>query len=206
MNIIQWLDGVDKKLFIFIHYSLANNYLDAVMLFIRNGMVWIPLYGFLLYWVIRYYKKYALKFIAVSIVTVAFTDYVSASILKNFFERPRPCYNAALQPYIRNIIGCGGLYSFPSSHAANHFGMAAFWFWSIFIMTGRKWHWLWFWAAIICFAQVYVGKHYPFDVTGGAIMGWLAGITSAKFFERWVAPAVVKTVRQPLGAPGTATE
>jgi undecaprenyl-diphosphatase len=202
MGVLQWLDGIDKQLFTFIHHSLANNLLDAVMLFIRNGLVWIPLYCFMLWWVIRNHKKYAVKFIVVSIITVAFTDFVSASILKGFFERPRPCYSAQLQPIIRNIIGCGGLYSFPSSHAANHFGMATFWFWGIFIMTGRKWHWLWFWAAIICFAQVYVGKHYPFDVLGGGVFGWLAGVTSAKIFERWIAAPLTKTAQGPLQGTG----
>ncbi|HWB28171.1 MAG TPA: phosphatase PAP2 family protein [Chitinophagaceae bacterium] len=187
MDVLQWLDGVDKQLFTFVHHSLANNFLDAIMLFLRNPPVWVPLYCFMVYWIIRYHKKYAWKFIAVSIITVAFTDYMSASVLKEIFERPRPCYSPALQPIIRNIIGCGGVYSFPSSHAANHFGMATFWFWGIFILSGKKWHWLWFWAAIICFAQVYVGKHYPFDVLCGGIFGWLSGIVSAKLFEKWVA-------------------
>ena len=194
MQFLKWMDDVDKWMFTFIHHTLANNILDAVMLFIRDGLVWIPLYGFLLFWIIRYHKPYALKFIIISIITVAFTDYVSASVLKPIFERPRPCYDVALQPVIRNIIGCGGLYSFPSSHASNHFGMATFWFWSVFIMTGKKWYWLWFWAALICFAQVYVGKHYPFDILGGAIFGWVTGITGAKIFERWVhSPALRKT-------------
>ena len=91
----------------------------------------------------------------------------------------------------------------PSSHAANHFGMAAFWFWGIYIMTGKKWQWLWFWAAIICFAQVYVGKHYPFDVLCGGVLGWSVGITSAKLFERWVVERESSIVKREYDA-GTA--
>lgn len=173
------------------------------MLFMRNGMVWIPLYALLLWWIIRYHKSYAVKFIILSIVTVAVTDYVSAAVLKPLFERPRPCYNAALQPVIRHIIDCGGQYGFPSSHASNHFGMATFWFWSVFIITGKKWYWLWFWAALICFAQVYVGKHYPFDILGGTLLGWLTGVTSAKIFERWVSSPSYKHARNGLQHPLT---
>lgn len=189
MNVLQWLDGIDKQLFTFVHHGLANNVLDAIMLFVRNGLVWIPLYFFMLYWVIRYHKAQAVKFIVISVITVAFTDFVSASLLKNFFERPRPCYAEELQTIIRGIISCGGNYGFPSSHASNHFGLATFWFWGIYIITGKKWVWLWFWAALICFAQVYVGKHYPFDVLAGGIFGWVSGISGAKVFERWIAPA-----------------
>ena len=194
MNFLQWLDTVDKQIFTFIHHSLGNGFLDPIMLFLRNGIVWAPLYIFIVYWVIRYHKKQAFKFILLSAVTVGVTDFVSASLLKKFFERPRPCYSDALQPILRHIIDCGGYNSFPSSHASNHFGMAAFWFWAVYILHGKKWHWLWVWAAVICFAQVYVGKHYPFDVMAGTLLGWLTGITAAKIFERWVNPGGVKSM------------
>ncbi|HVX51944.1 MAG TPA: phosphatase PAP2 family protein [Chitinophagaceae bacterium] len=197
MNILQYLDSIDKQVFTFIHSVIATNWLDAVMLLIRNPLVWVPLYCFMIYWAIRYQKKHAFKFIGLTIVTVAFTDFVSASVMKQFFERPRPCYSIGLQPVIRNIIGCGGLYSFPSSHASNHFGMATFWFWSIYIITGHKWRWVWLWATLICFAQVYVGKHYPFDVLAGGIFGWLAGIGSAKLFERWISVPVTGSSIEP---------
>ena len=29
------------------------------------------------------------------------------------------------------------------------------------------------WATAICYAQIYVGVHYPLDVLGGAILGLL---------------------------------
>jgi len=205
MIFFNLLNNADKWLFTFIHRTLANNLLDAIMLFLRNGIVWIPLYIVLLWWIVRRHKTYAFKFIALSIVTVAFTDYVSASILKPLFERPRPCFDATLQPIIRHIIDCGGLYSFPSSHASNHFGMATFWFWSIFIITGKRWHWLWLWAGLICFAQVYVGKHYPFDILGGTLLGWLSGIGSAKIFELWI-KAVSRNARRNMHSLGAATE
>ena len=73
----------------------------------------------------------------------------------------------------------------PSNHAANHFGLATFWYFSIRAINGRKWSWLWLWAALICYAQVYVGKHYPFDVLVGGIVGTLTGLGMSRLFVYW---------------------
>jgi len=188
MALLKWLDNVDKRIFTFIHHGLANNIFDILMPWLRNPLTWVPLYAFLIFWIIRYHRKYAIKFILLSLVTVGFTDYVSASVIKPLAGRLRPCHAADLQPVIRHLVDCGGLYSFPSSHASNHFGMAAFWFFATAHITGTKWYWLWFWAAIICFAQVYVGVHYPFDVTAGALLGMFTGITTGLIFKRWNSP------------------
>jgi len=183
MSLLKLLDRLDKALFVAIHNDSDASWLDGFMLVIRNPVTWIPLYAFLLYHSIRKVGVQAWKFILVSVVAFAITDSISASVLKPLFARPRPCHAAELQPFIRNILDCGGLYSFPSSHAANHFGLATFWYWALWLMTGKKWNILWIWAALICYAQVYVGKHYPFDVAGGAALGFITGTLMAKLFE-----------------------
>jgi undecaprenyl-diphosphatase len=81
----------------------------------------------------------------------------------------------------------------PSSHAANHFGLAAFWYWSIKSMTGRKWKWLSLWAAAVCYAQIYVCKHYPFDIAAGALFGYVSGMLTSKIYIHWV--SIVKRAR-----------
>jgi undecaprenyl-diphosphatase len=183
MSILRLLERIDKALFVLIHNDSDHAVLDPVMLLLRNPITWLPLYAFLLYYVIRKAGAKTWKFILFSIITVAVTDSVTASLLKPFFGRLRPCHDAELQPFLRNILDCGGLYSMPSNHAANHFGLAVFWYWGLYIMTGKKWGWLWIWAALICYAQVYVGKHYPFDIAAGAAFGSLVGIFMANIFE-----------------------
>ena len=74
--------------------------------------------------------------------------------------------------------------SFTSSHAANHFGLATFFY---FTLRNYIHHWTWAffaWAFIIIYAQVYVGVHYPVDVIAGGLVGLLFGYLSAKSFNK----------------------
>ncbi len=185
MQFIDWLIHIDKQAFVFVQAHLTAKWLDGIMLAVRNPYTWIPFYIYMLYWVLRREKSTALKFICCTIICVVITDFSSAHIFKPLFERLRPCYDTETASRVRGIVGCGGKYSFPSSHASNHFGLATFWFYSIRLITGSKWSLLWVWAALISFAQVYVGVHFPLDVTGGAIFGILIGLVVAKFFKYW---------------------
>lgn len=56
------------------------------------------------------------------------------------------------------------------------------------IITMRKYAvWLMpvvlFWAALVSYAQVYVGVHYPLDVSFGAFIGVIVGTVTGKFFN-----------------------
>lgn len=197
MPLLKWLDHLDRSLFRLVQHG-STPFLDWLIPFFRDPYIWIPLYVFMLYYAFRATRAYrpngnklAVIFIILSVVTVAFTDSVTAQLLKPLFGRLRPCHDPEMQVLLRNLIGCGGLYSMPSNHAANHFGLAAFWYFSIRSLTrqgsnpGQKWRWLWLWAALICYAQVYVGKHYPFDVLVGGIFGTLAGWGVSRLFIYW---------------------
>ena len=75
-------------------------------------------------------------------------------------------------------------FSFTSSHAFTHFAMATF-----FYLTLKKYLGNWMllafaWAAIIAYAQVYVGVHFPADVVGGAVFGILVGYLLGKLFNK----------------------
>ncbi|ATL47535.1 phosphatase PAP2 family protein [Chitinophaga caeni] len=177
MNFLESLQQLDEQLFIFIEKTAANEYLDPFMLLLRNPLTWIPLYVFILVYITVKRRDKALLFLAGTLLCFALADFSSASILKPMFQRLRPCYNPDLQVYLRNLVGCGGQNGFPSSHATNHFALAAFWFGSMQYlgMKWQHWLWVWIWAGMICYAQVYVGKHYPSDVLAGAAYGMSIG-------------------------------
>lgn len=192
MGTWEWILSLDTELFTLIHVDGAIGQLDGFMKFLRHQFTWIPLYAFVLWFIFRYGRAQAWQFVALTLLCFAITDYTSASIIKPMLGRLRPCHNPELQDEIRGLVGCGGQYSFPSSHASNHFGLATFWFMAITRMTNRKWYWLWLWAGMICYAQIYVGKHYPLDIAGGALLGVLAGLLCFSLFDKWTSRSGVR--------------
>jgi len=201
MPLLKWLDHVDRSIFRTIQQG-SSPFLDWLIPWLREPLIWIPVYVLLFYYAFRATRisrtdvtatpranaaartgtRVAWLFILLSIVTVALTDSITAQVLKPLFGRLRPCHDPEMQTLLHNLVSCGGLYSMPSNHAANHFGLAAFWYFAIRSINGSRWIWLWFWAALICYAQVYVGKHYPFDVLVGAIFGTLLGWGASRLF------------------------
>ena len=145
----------------------------------------MPLYLFLFVFVAANFKKNWWWWIILFICTVALTDMTGTRVFKNVFERLRPCKDPDFVAHVRLLLKeCAGGYSFISNHAANHFGIATF-----FYLTLRhyipKWAWIGYpWAFIIVYSQVYVGIHYPLDVIAGALVGVLFGLFMAMFFNK----------------------
>ncbi len=119
------------------------------------------------------------------VATVALTDLTGTHVFKEHFGRDRPCADPDFFMYVRLLVGCVGHgNSFISNHAANHFGMATFFF-ITFRHVLKKWAWIGFlWAGLIAYAQVYVGIHYPSDVLAGALLGLIAGSLTGKLFNK----------------------
>lgn len=165
---------------------MANPFFDTWMPLFRNPYFWTPVYLFLLIWMWKKYNKVGLLWCLFFLITFALCDFISASIIKNEVQRIRPCNDESLQFLIRKIVKCGAGYSFPSSHATNHFGLSFF----IIFTLGKKYkHAIWlalFWAILVCFAQVYVGVHYPLDIFGGALLGICLAYITGTLFNRKV--------------------
>lgn len=185
MPIPDWLDHFDKMLLLLIQHDSDHAIMDKLMPVLRDPYTWIPLYAIILYVSWRKAGWNCWCFVVLSLLTFAITDSVTTQLLKPWFGRLRPCHDPELTSVIREVIDCGGIYSMPSTHAANHFGLAAFWFFSFKTMDGRKWKWLWFWAAAVCYAQVYVGKHYPSDVLFGGLLGTITGMGISIIYAHW---------------------
>ena len=84
----------------------------------------------------------------------------------------------------------GGKYGFASSHAANTFGAATFFF--LLFRHSKKWIWVLFvWAALMTYSRIYLGVHYPGDILVGGIIGVLSGWAGYKFC-RWLEHTLAK--------------
>lgn len=185
ISVLQKLEQWDRWLFIQINDQLSNPVFDSIMPYLRNAYFWTPLYLFLILFVTLNFKNRGWWWLLLFLCTVSLTDIVSSRILKESFERLRPCNDPDFLGNVRLLVDhCSGGYSFTSSHAANHFGMATFFF-ITFRRQFKNWALLAFlWAAAICYAQVYVGVHYPFDILGGAVAGVSIGLMTSRFFNK----------------------
>lgn len=183
---ISWLTKIDKGLFYIINNQLSWQPIENTMLLMRQPLTWVPVYFFLLLFFYNNCRKYILPIILLSIITFSLTDFTSATLLKPLIHRIRPCYDLTLSFPVNNPAGCGGLFSMPSSHASNHFGLSAFWFLTIRHLLQRKWYLLWVWAFCIGYAQIFVGVHFPGDILAGAFLGISVGYCAFYFFKKWM--------------------
>jgi undecaprenyl-diphosphatase len=174
----------DKYLFGLVNQNSSNSFFDIIMPFIRQPLFWAPLYLFIILFAIYNFQKKGAVWIGWLLLTVTITDIVSSHFFKPLFGRLRPCNNPDLADSIRLLVDhCGQNGSFTSSHATNHFGIAIFILFTLEKVWGKFNYLFILWATVICFAQVYVGVHYPFDVIGGALLGSAIGYFMAKGFK-----------------------
>jgi len=97
------------------------------------------------------------------------TIYLAAKLVKEFVQRGRP------QTLLADVHILGeparGL-GYVSGHSAVAVSLATV---ASPFLGRRARRVAWVLAACVCLARVYVGSHLPFDVLGGAALGWAAG-------------------------------
>jgi undecaprenyl-diphosphatase len=81
------------------------------------------------------------------------------------------------------IVPCGSGYSFPSAHATNHFALAVFSALTMKRLVKNIWPIAITWAALVAYAQVYVGVHFPLDVFCGALLGTAVGMITSRLYH-----------------------
>lgn len=184
---MDFLLNIDISLFYFINHTLSNPLFDKFFPFITDPRNWFIAYTILYLTLIIKGGRRGRIAAVVLILLVAVSDQLSSNLLKDLFERLRPC-NALSD--VRLLVGCTGSYSFPSSHAVNNFSVAIF-----FSRIYPNYKIAFFTVAfIVAFSRPYVGVHYPSDVIGGAIIGsvvgylfsWVVFQIDEKFNKRFV--------------------
>lgn len=178
--LVSW----DLTIWYYLNVLWHNPVLDAILPFMRNQWTWAPLYLFLAIFMPLNYGRKGWMWCVFFLLTFSLSDYISASMIKPFFHRLRPCNNPYLYQTVHLLVPCGSGYSFPSSHAANHFALAVFGGLSL----RKRIKWIWWaaisWATIVVYAQVYVGVHFPLDVACGALLGIGVGSFTGRLYNR----------------------
>ena len=183
---MEVLYALDQWLYGLVNGAGQHPWLDAVLVPWRNRDTWLWLYAVLAGLVIWQFRLRGLYAVLAIGLTVGIADQLSSKVIKPAVERARPCRTDGAHTPGRTLVHCGGGYSFPSSHAANHFALAVV----LFATAGRRWRgWRWLllgWAFLVAYAQVYVGVHFPVDAVAGALLGTLLGLAAAVPINRYL--------------------
>lgn len=167
-NIIQY----DKELLVFLN-GLGTETWDGLWLIITNQLSWIPLYLLFGYMIFKSYGwKKGLGLLLLTAVLVTFSDQFTV-FLKAYYERPRPNNDPSINEVIR-ILKNNRSFSFVSGHATT--SMAVTLFMHLRLKKFYPYTGLFFiWPVLFAYSRVYIGVHFPLDITMGAILGLLIG-------------------------------
>lgn len=161
---------MDRHLFIMLN-SMAGQapWLDALMLFFsRSSEILTPLSFALLWWWPGPQRPE--RRVGVILTILAMLIALGICTLVEFFVyRPRPFETMSATLLVKPVHDA----SFPSTHSA---ALAA-------VVTALPWpsRWLsvtgWIMMFGLMLGRVYVGAHFPGDMLGGLVTGWLSGAT-----------------------------
>lgn len=180
----ELLHDFDQRLFEMIN-GWGTPYWDFFMSTYSARWTWVPLYGTILYVLIRNFNwKVVLVTTLTFVLVITFADQLCASVLRPWFERLRPSHTPELRDTIHLFEGRrGGRYGFPSCHAANTAALTLFLF---LFFKYRAIYWFFgLWVATTCYSRLYLGVHYLGDVLFGVFVGAGIGYLVYKGY-RWI--------------------
>ena len=161
---MEFLYSIDLAIFYFFNHTISTGLLDKIFSIITDVNKWYIAY-IILVGIAIFKGGLRGKLVVISlIILIIVTDQTGYRLLKELFERVRPCnaLSDAITP-----IGCAGGFSFPSNHALNNFAAAVF---LLRLYPQYKWIFL-ITATLIAISRIYLGVHYPSDVLVGALIG-----------------------------------
>ncbi len=172
-----WLQSLDASAFHFLNQSLRLGLLDWVMPFFSGNALFVPALILVAVGLVVKGGPRGRWCVALLLVIVGVANNAACDWLKHLFARPRPFLTLTA---VHELVGRGGSYSMPSSHAANWFAAT--------VVAGayyRRSRWYLLAVAILVgFSRVYVGVHSPGDVLAGAALGTCVGIGGLAVLER----------------------
>ncbi len=104
-------------------------------------------------------------------------SFAAIYLIHLFIQTPRPFLVLQTTP----LIPPPNSYSFPSGHSAIMSVYA-----SALLLIKSRWTFFFIlWALLVGYSRVYVGVHYPIDVLGGLVLGFIITFMILKYSQIW---------------------
>lgn len=178
----------DKKLLLMLNGS-DSVFLDWVVMTLTNAKTWIPLYLSLFYVVVKTNRNVrdVLMILAAAGLCVLLAGTIDDEIVKPLVARWRPGHDPEIGHLVDTVDNYrGGNYGFFSAHASNTFSIAIFF--SLLMRQRLLTIGLVVWSLVNCWTRMYLGVHYPGDITVGLIWGALVGCFVYWLYQRLIIP------------------
>lgn len=170
------MDALDANLFLKVNHLPHTHFLNLLfygLTFVFNGgAAW---YLTMVIAALRNRRRTGeiLREIALPLaITTALVEFP----IKAYFRRRRP-FITIIQAIV--IGKKPGTWSFPSGHSASAFGGA----WLLNHKFSRLWGLRYITAGLVAFSRIYLGDHYPGDVSSGSLLGLLFAMFFRKLFN-----------------------
>lgn len=169
------LRKLDRRIIEIINDKCRNKTLDKLMRLITSlgnlGFVWLIVAIFFL-------VKKELRLDGLMIISaLVLTTIVGEGVIKHIVRRERPFVKLDMEDEL--VIAPPITYSFPSGHTGSSFAVLAVFMTQIRIMSLP----VAILASLIAFSRIYLKVHYPSDVVGGGVIGFLCGISVVGLFQ-----------------------
>lgn len=165
---------MEKAVVLFLnHFAGQNAFLAGLFTFFAIYLGWalvISLFGFLISFREKRFKKENLKIVILTLASALFSRLVITEPIRRFLDWDRP--GKVIDGDLIEFISFSGAPSFPSGHASFFFGLAT----PIFLWNRKLGLLYYFFALINSIGRVSAGFHWPSDILAGAVIGIVSGI------------------------------
>lgn len=185
---MEELIQLDKQLLLMVNGS-DSLFLDYLVMTLTNAKTWILLYIALFYVVLKANNtvRDILLVLAAAGLCVLLAGTVDDMLVKPTVARWRPGRDPEIGLLVDTVDGYrGGKYGFFSAHASNTFSIALFFSLlmrrRLFVLAMLAY------SLLNCWTRLYLGVHYPGDITVGLLWGALVGYSVYRLHRRYATP------------------
>ena len=174
--------NIDERLFLWLNFD-GGAVLDSIMSAISGVVMWLPLYLFIAWAVLRKYGwRSLIAFLVCLALAMGFADMLCGifkhtgllkSVWADFPARHRPMFDIAVRDLAHVVSYAHGPYGTVSAHAATTAAMAVL---SALVLR-KRWYSLTiaFIVLLISYSRIYLACHFPQDILLGLAVGLISG-------------------------------